>query len=72
MEPWRPEASDPWELELQAVVSHLMWVLGTSPGPLQEQPVFFITQPPLQPLNKEYFKYKMASSRLDIMGQAVI
>jgi hypothetical protein len=27
---------DPLELESQAVVSHLMWVLGTSPARLQD------------------------------------
>jgi hypothetical protein len=29
---WRQRASDPLELELQAVVSCLMWVLETEPG----------------------------------------
>ena len=28
----KKKASDPLELKLQAVVSHLMWVLGTAPG----------------------------------------
>lgn len=27
--PWRPEISDSQEMELQAMVSHPMWVLGT-------------------------------------------
>lgn len=29
-------ASDPLDLELQAIVSYLMWVLGTESGPPQE------------------------------------
>ena len=27
--PWRPESSNPMELELQTAMSHLMWVLRT-------------------------------------------
>ena len=27
--PWRPEVSDPLELESQDIMSHLLWVLGT-------------------------------------------
>jgi hypothetical protein len=32
--PWRPEKDTrcPWKLLLQMVVSHLTWVLGTTPG----------------------------------------
>lgn len=30
--PLRPAVSDPLELELKAVVSYLMWVLGIEPG----------------------------------------
>jgi hypothetical protein len=33
------------ELELQVVVSCLMWVQGIEPGPLEEQPVFLISEP---------------------------
>jgi hypothetical protein len=37
----------PLELELQEFVT-ILWLLGTKPGPLQEQPVLLITEPPLQ------------------------
>ena len=38
------------ELELQAVVGHLMWVLGTKLNlrPLEEQRMLLTTEPPLQ------------------------
>lgn len=35
----------PLELELQAVVSCMMCVWGTKPGPLQEQHTFLTTEP---------------------------
>lgn len=40
--PKRTEASDPLELELQAVVSHSVWLLGTKPGCSLQPPFFFI------------------------------
>jgi hypothetical protein len=42
--------SYPLELELELVVSLLVWVLGTKLGPLQEQQMFLTTEQPLQPL----------------------
>ena len=41
--------SDPLELELQTVVSHYV-VLGMDPGPLEEHPALFTSEPPLQPV----------------------
>lgn len=40
-----PEVSDPLEL---VVVSHPVWVLGIDAGSLEEQYMFFITEPFLQ------------------------
>lgn len=41
MHVWRHEGLkrtlEPMKLELQAVVSYLLWVLGTVSGPLEEQ-----------------------------------
>lgn len=42
--------SEPLELEVQVAVGHLMWVLGTEPGPLEEQQVRVTAEPPLQSL----------------------
>lgn len=52
--PWMSEVLHPLELELQAVESHPMWVLGTNLGPLQERYAFLTTEPfepSLQPLS---------------------
>jgi hypothetical protein len=35
-------ASDVLKWEIQVAVSHWAWLLGTEPGPLQEQPVLSI------------------------------
>lgn len=40
--------SDPLELELNVVGRHIMWVLGTQPGSLEDQQVFLTTQSSLQ------------------------
>lgn len=42
--------SDPLKLELKAFVIHLMWMLGTNSGPLQEQQAFLTTELSYQPL----------------------
>ena len=39
--------SDFLKLELQVVVSHLMWIWELKSGPLEEQGLF-MTEPPLQ------------------------
>lgn len=39
--PWKTEVSDLLKLELQNVVSHLLWVLGTEKGPLEGHPALF-------------------------------
>lgn len=46
---WRPEALDSWELELKVVVSFLIWMLGTAPGPLEEQEMILTPEASLQP-----------------------
>lgn len=48
--PWKPEATDPPELELQEVGSHLMWTLGTELGPLHVPHMLLTTGAPLGPL----------------------
>jgi hypothetical protein len=40
-------ALDPLELELQMVVSCLVWMLGTKLGPLEEQPLLLTPEPSL-------------------------
>jgi hypothetical protein len=42
-------ASGPLELELQVVVSYLAWVLDPNLSPPQEQQLFFIAEPSIQP-----------------------
>ena len=39
----------PHVLKAQVTVNHTVWVLGTKPGPLQEQPVLLAVEPFLQP-----------------------
>ena len=39
---WEPEVSDPLELELQMVVSYLVWVLSTDPGLWKSSQVFLV------------------------------
>ena len=41
--------SDALELELRAIVSHLIWGLGIDSGLLEEQQVLLATEPSLQP-----------------------
>lgn len=41
--PKRPEASDPLELLSRVTVSHLLWVLGTKPDPIQVMYGEFLT-----------------------------
>lgn len=41
--------SDPMELELQKVISHLLWMLGTKLGPLQIQEALLTAELSLQP-----------------------
>lgn len=43
------EASDHLELELQTVVSYLMWVLSMELSPLQEERVLLATEPVSSP-----------------------
>ena len=45
---WRPEGSDPLELELQKVVSRLVQVLGSQLG-CSPTAICAPTEPPLQP-----------------------
>lgn len=48
--------SDPLELELQAVVSHMAWVLGTEPGSSRKSSQSFLTTEPfLQPQMRSMF-----------------
>lgn len=46
--PWKLEASDPLELELEMVVSYLMWVVELNSAPLEEQQVLLSTELSLQ------------------------
>lgn len=41
---------DEISLELQEIVSHMMWVLGTELQSLKEQHILSITKPFLQPI----------------------
>ena len=43
-----PEASDPLDLELEMVVSYLMWVVELNSAPLEEQQVLLSTELSLQ------------------------
>jgi hypothetical protein len=47
--PCRPGGVAPLELELQAGVSWLTWVLGTEPGSSEDQHVLLTSELPLQP-----------------------
>ena len=44
---WKPQVSNPRELELQEVTGHPTWVLGTEL--IQEQYAFLATEPSPQP-----------------------
>lgn len=48
--PQRPKVSESTEMELQTVVSSLMWVFEPHSDPLEEQWVRLTTEPPLKPL----------------------
>lgn len=50
---WR--VLDSLELELQVVVSHLIWVLGTKLGPPEEQLALLTAEPSLQCHVRKYF-----------------
>lgn len=53
--PWRPEkALDLLELELKAIVSYLVWMLGPELSPPQEQQVLIPLSSPLPCI--EYLK----------------
>lgn len=45
--PQMPEALDSLELEFQALVSHLTWVLELNVGPLQKQHMLLPAEPSL-------------------------
>ena len=47
--PWRSEAFDSLVLELQAGVSHQMWVLATKLGSSGRAKLLLITEPSLHP-----------------------
>lgn len=47
---------DSLELELQMVVSCLVWMLGTKLGPLEEQPLLLTVQPSVQPFRFVLFE----------------
>lgn len=61
--PQRPEESaSPLELELQKIVSHLIWVLRPELGPLKEQQMLLTTEPPFQLLDPHLlYPYAFAS-----------
>ena len=50
-------ALDLLELELQAVVSHIVWELEPNLGPMQEQLVLLTTEPSFQCLNSDIYVY---------------
>lgn len=45
---FRSASDELLELELLAVVSHLVWALGTNQAPLQDQYAFLAVRPSLQ------------------------
>lgn len=51
---------DPMELDSQTIVSHLMWVLETELGPLQEHSAL-TTSETLKSLNKFHLKISFSS-----------
>lgn len=42
---WGPEVLSTRDLQLQALVNHITWVLGSKPGPLQEECMLLTTEP---------------------------
>lgn len=48
----RQKASDPLKLELQAAVSHPIWVLGTEPWSSEKHTVTLSTKSPLPSINR--------------------
>lgn len=40
----------PWKLELQVIVNHMTWELGTNSGLLQKEEALSTSEPSLQPL----------------------
>ncbi|KAL6076796.1 hypothetical protein STEG23_002060, partial [Scotinomys teguina] len=55
---------DPIKQELQVIVSSPTWMLGTEPGPLEEQQVLFTSEPLLQPPGEGPFRNTLVMERL--------
>ena len=61
------KASDPLELELQAVLSCLAWVLGTR-SPVKEARAL-VTEPSLQALHLRFYVYCRAILNSQVVNQ---